>query len=119
LVGAALPKTLETLHANRSGFRAVGFWLAEHAAPSDPVIDPYFWSHYYAGRVFTEGVQLPAPPCHQPVRYVILQRGASDHVRLNLLPEAERLKDHGQEVYHWSGKRARSRAEIFVYAVPP
>lgn len=119
LIGAALPKTLEPLHANRSGFRQAGLWLAEHAAPTDPVIDPYYWSHYYAGRVFTEGAAPAVPPGHQSVRYVVLERGASEHVRLRLLPEAERLKDQGRIVYRWSGRRPRGRAEIFIYAVPP
>jgi hypothetical protein len=119
MIAAALPKTLEPLHANRSGFRQVGFWLAEHTAPSDVVIDPYFWSHYYAGRVFTEGKQPSDPPGHPPLRYVVLERGGSEHVRLRLLPEAERLKERGQLVYHWTGRRPRHRAEVFVYAVPP
>jgi hypothetical protein len=119
LLGAALPKTLETLHANRNGFRAAGLWLAAHADPSDPVLDPYYWSHYYSGRVFTEGKEQSAPPGHQPVRYVVLERGESEHVRLTLLPEAERLKDQGRCVYCWSGYRPRGRAEVVIYAVPP
>lgn len=119
LVLAALPKTLEPLHANRSGFRDVGLWLAQHAAPTDSVIDPYYWSHYYSGRVFTEGVPLQTPPGHQPMRYVVLERAGLEHVRLTLLPEAERLKDQGQLVYHWQGRRARRSAEVYVYAVPP
>jgi hypothetical protein len=119
MLAVALPKTLEPLHANRSGFRDVGLWLAEHTAPSDPVIDPYFWSHFYAGRVFTEGKPLAAPPGHQPRRYVVLEKARSDHVRLRLLPEAERLKEQGQLVYRWSGRRPNHRAEVLVYAVPP
>lgn len=118
MIGLSLPKTLEPLHANRSGFRAAGLWLAENTAPSDPVIDPYFWSHFYSGRVFTEGKALEPPPGHKSVRYVVLERAGLEHVRLRLLPEAERLKDQGYLVYQWSGKRPRTHAEVHIYAVP-
>ena len=33
LAGGALPRSLETLHADRAGFRTVGLWLGEHVTP--------------------------------------------------------------------------------------
>ena len=58
----ALPKTLQPLHEYRSGFREVGHWLAEHTRPIDKIDDPLCWAHYYAGRVFLEGCNVPVPP---------------------------------------------------------
>ena len=45
LVGVPLAKTVETLHADRDGFRAAGCWLAQHTSPGDYVKDPYSWAH--------------------------------------------------------------------------
>jgi hypothetical protein len=117
VVGSALPRTLERLHGNRSGFRDVGNWLAEHTHPADEVIDPYFWSHYYSGRVFQEGGRTTPPPGHRPTRYVVLERAGLEHVRLALLPEAERLAKQGQVVHRWWGKRRKVWVEIVVVAV--
>src|SRR5262249_30946508 len=39
-------KTLAPLHPERAGFRAAGYWLAEHARPEDRLVDPYSWSSY-------------------------------------------------------------------------
>src|SRR5262249_29618739 len=88
LIGVALPKSLERLHANRAGFRLAGLWLHEHAEASDEIVDPYCWSHFYAGRVFREGESMEPPPGHERVRYVVIENGKSDHVRLTGVEEA-------------------------------
>src|SRR6185437_10264314 len=72
LTMAPLPRTLQSLHAERAGFRPVGQWLAEHAKPGDFIEDPYCWTYYWAGRVFVEGkTGLPTtdPTCF----YVVLE----------------------------------------------
>lgn len=117
LAASGLPKVLEPLHANRSGFRDAGLWLAEHAAAADPVLDPYCWAHYYAGRLFLEGRDLTPPPGHTHTQYVVLERGASRHERLPTLPVAEELARRGQVVYRLAVKRGKKDAEVFVYAV--
>ena len=61
LAVAALPKTLEPLHANRSGFRDAGAWIADHGHDWDAVVDPYSWAHYYSGSVFREDQSPPLP----------------------------------------------------------
>jgi 4-amino-4-deoxy-L-arabinose transferase-like glycosyltransferase len=117
LIGVALPKSLERLHGNRAGLRQVGLWLREHSDPSDPIVDPYCWSHYYADRVFLEGLATDPPPGHTPVRYVVIEHGKSDHVRLTGLEDARKLAEKGREVYRWSGKQGKQPAEVVVYEV--
>jgi hypothetical protein len=117
LIGVALPKSLETLHCNRAGFRQAGLWLFENADPTDKIVDPYCWSHYYAGRVFREGLPDDPPPGHQRKCYVILEQGKSDHQRLTSLEKARELAAKGQPVFRWSGRRGNHDGEVVIYAV--
>ncbi len=114
LLAPALPRSLEPLHANRAGFRDVGFWLAEHAEPSDHILDPYSWANYYAGRVF-QG-ETPSPSAR--TEYVVLEDSQNEHRHLPGQREAVADSKKGQEVYHWFGRHGRERVSIRVYAVP-
>jgi hypothetical protein len=112
-----LPRTLERLHAERTGFRAAGYWLAEHALPGDFVLDPYCWAHYYAGRVFTEDLQ--GLPTHQPpVEYLVVEVSENKHTRLKEHQAAVLLARYGKEVHRWKVRRGKDRAAIVVYELP-
>lgn len=117
LIGAALPKSLETLHGNRAGLRQAGTWLLEHADPSDEIVDPYCWAHYYAGCVFREGLPTEPEPGHVPVRYAVVEHGKSEHHRLARLEEARRMEREGRLVFRWTGKQGKYDAEVAVYEV--
>jgi hypothetical protein len=117
LIGAALPKSLEPLHANRAGLRQAGLWLHDHADVSDEIIDPYCWAHYYAGCVFREGLPTEPAPSHKPSQYVVLEHGRSEHNRLTGLEVARWLAEQGQVVYRWEGKQGKHIAEVVVYEV--
>jgi hypothetical protein len=118
VVLGCLPRTLQRLHYNRSGFRDTGLWLAQHTSYLDPIVDPYCWSHYYAGRVFIEGRDTAedADPDHVPATYVILEEAHNPHPNLPEVATAEKLvKQPHEEVYRWKGYRGREYAEIAVY----
>jgi hypothetical protein len=120
LLGFGLLEALKPLHSNRAGHRQAGLWLAEHTQPADPVVDPFCWAHYYAGRVFWEGVTPPAPPGYIPTQYVVMEKSpSSDHSRLPTIDYAKALAARGQVVYHWPVEKALTDAKILVYAVPP
>src|SRR5262249_45851739 len=91
VTATGLVKSMETLHADRAGFRSAGLWLAERALPGDDVLDPYCWAHYYAGQVFLEGVTPLVPAGHRPVRYVVLEESGHEHIRLPMVDEARAL----------------------------
>jgi hypothetical protein len=116
-IGAAMPKTLEPLHGNRAGLRQAGLWLGANVQPGDRIVDPYCWTHYYAGCVFREGMPDDPPPGHAPVKYAVLEHSKSDHRRLTLLEEARTLAQQGEIVYRWFGKQGKQDAEVLVYAV--
>jgi hypothetical protein len=116
-VGSA-PKTLEPLHANRSGFRTAGLWIADHAQDNDVVVDPYSWSHYYAGRVFLEGKPVSATNDHAPICYVVLEKSGNKHDRLTIVPIAEKLAETGQLALELRTKRKNDVCDICVYACP-
>jgi 4-amino-4-deoxy-L-arabinose transferase-like glycosyltransferase len=118
LVAATLPKTLEPLHWNRGGFRAAGLWLAAHSTSADEIDDPYCWAHYYAGRVFIEDEETHAPDGHVPVWYLVVENAKSQHERLTKVNEVQRLKELGEPVWRWTGKRRKDEAEVVVYRVP-
>jgi hypothetical protein len=115
-LGSTLPKLLEPLHSDRSGFRQAGEWLGEHLSPDDAVFDPYRWSGYYAGQDFK-----PHLPLSQArVRYVVVEHSEKlDHVHLLAHLQALEMSKHGRQVYSWKGKRGKQHVEIGVYALPP
>ena len=115
---AALPKTLEPLHANRSGFRQAGLWIAGHSRPWDEVLDPYSWSHYYSGKVFLED-ESPAPPAGQrKMRYVVIEASGHEHLRLPRVPEAQVNAALGRKVWELTSRRRKEVVDIVVYEVP-
>jgi 4-amino-4-deoxy-L-arabinose transferase-like glycosyltransferase len=121
LVGSALPKALEAPHLSRTGFRAAGLWLAEHAQPADVIFDPYSWSDYYAGRTFQD--VEPPPPGYTPLEYVVLDRSVHEkrpdsHPHLSKHQQAKKLARLGREVYHISGHHRKETFDIAVYALP-
>jgi hypothetical protein len=116
LVGVPLAKALETLHADRAGFRAAGRWLAQHACPGDYVKDPYSWAHYYAGRVFLEG-SAGAPAHSPPLSYVVLERSKNQHPHLEEVRDALHDVERGRPVRSWSVRRGKEIAEVVVYEV--
>jgi Dolichyl-phosphate-mannose-protein mannosyltransferase len=117
MVGVGIPETLKPLHANRAGHRAAGLWLAAHTQLCDPVRDPFCWAHYYAGRVFLEGTNPPAPPGYHPTEYVVLEHSGHEHVHLPTAGEAEARAKQGKVVYHWPENKPESEARVSVYAV--
>jgi 4-amino-4-deoxy-L-arabinose transferase-like glycosyltransferase len=115
-VVAPLPRTLEKLHADRSGFRAAGYWLAQHSQPGDDIIDPYCWARYYAGRVFTEGAE--GLPCQRPeVHYLVYEESATKHTRLPEWWVAKEMVETGipREIHHLSVKRGKDHAKVVIY----
>jgi hypothetical protein len=119
LTAAMLPRTLEPLHHYRGGFRAAGEWLAAHTRSVDPVMDPYCWAHYYAGRVFTEGIDMEVPlhPHPNPTMYVVLEAGDNPHLRLWSVGAAKAWARRGKLFYRWTGHRGKHEAEILVYKI--
>jgi hypothetical protein len=120
LLAFGLKEALKPLHANRAGHRQAGLWLAEHTSPADPIVDPFCWAHYYAGRVFCEGSKPPAPLGYIPTEYVVLEKSpTSEHSRLPTIRQARALAARGQVVYHWPVEKPEAAAKILVYAVRP
>jgi hypothetical protein len=119
LAGLGLPEVLKPLHLNRAGHRDAGLWLAQNALPTDEVIDPNCWAHYYAGRVFLEGKPLPSP---RGTTYVVLETNDSDRehsARLPFIEKAKTIARRGKVVYHWPVDSIETQAKILVFAVPP
>jgi hypothetical protein len=117
VIAISLPKTLEPLHGNRAGLKQAGLWLFANADASDEIVDPYCWSHYYAGCIFREGRANDPSPGHTPIKYVVLEESKSEHQRLTGLEKARELAKRGEVVYRWSGKQGKNAAEVLVYAV--
>jgi hypothetical protein len=118
-LAATVVKDVEPLHSNRKGFRDAGVWIAEHTAPYDKIMDPYCWTHYYAGRVFVEGKAYDVPD-DQPRRcYVVVEESGNEHPRLGTsIPEAKRLALQGQQTFEYKARRKNEVCDVCVYAVP-
>jgi hypothetical protein len=117
LAGVALPKSLEPLHANRAGFHAAGLWLAEHAKPTDAIVDPFAWAEYYAGHALRDTKAVEAPSSSR--QFVVVGGSGNEHARLPLMPAAESLANKGTLVFRWPTHQTRQKAEeVLVYCVP-
>jgi hypothetical protein len=114
LTGWCLPATLKPLHANRTGFRAAGEWLAANTQPADEIVDPFCWSHFYAGRVLQESMQ-PRPASGPPTRYVVVTNSKNAHNRLNSLAAARALADGPLDAETIVRKSLDIAADICVY----
>jgi hypothetical protein len=120
LAGATLPKTLEPLHANRSGFRDAGVWIADHGRRWDLVLDPYSWSHYYSGRAFLEDESPEPPPGERQVAYLVVEESGREHLSLPAVAPVKRLAAESghHKVWQWTGRRRQEVVEVVVYEVP-
>jgi hypothetical protein len=118
LTAATVYKNLEPLHANRKGFRDAGQWIVEHTDVSDEVMDPYCWTHYYAGRVFQEGKPLMIPAGHERVCYVVVEESGNEHPRLPTVAQAKQTAQTGLKVFECKARRKKEICDVCVYAVP-
>jgi hypothetical protein len=115
---------METLHADRAGFRKAGYWLAEHALSGDEIDDAYAWANYYAGHVFTEvdladGLPYEPGPAHQPkVRYVVMEVSDNKHARLQTENVEDLLAAGGREEQEWPLSQRKDNAAVKVFVVP-
>src|SRR5262249_46280393 len=121
LVAWCLPASLRPLHINRAGHRAAGQWLAAHAGPADPIVDPHCWAFFYSGLLFQDG-HTPDPVPAPPVQYVVVTRSKNPHARLFGVGAAEELAHQGTPVFSWTPTRQERKSygaeEVLVYAVP-
>jgi 4-amino-4-deoxy-L-arabinose transferase-like glycosyltransferase len=117
LLLTAIPafKSLEAIHHNRSGFKDVGYWLAENTTPTDSIYDPFGWAYFYSGRIFTEprfgpGWRLPEP------RYIVVEEGTgNNHPHLDGWARAQKLIKQGQG--HPVHCHELQKGKIVVYEV--
>jgi hypothetical protein len=118
VAATCLPRTLRRLHDNRAGHHAAGLWLAPRLLPGDMVDDDHAWSHYYAGQVFLEHKDPPAPPDYRPLCYVVMTRSRDPEVAAQRLAKERKLKRRGRLAYHWPTDKSVEQARVVVYAVP-
>lgn len=112
LLVVQLPSLVKPLHGNRSGHKAAGQWLADHASPDDAIIDPFCWAQFYARP------PLAPPEPKNPERYfVVLENTPNPHSRLPVLGDAKLMAEFGTVVYHWPEHKPRESAKVLVYEV--
>jgi 4-amino-4-deoxy-L-arabinose transferase-like glycosyltransferase len=113
-----VPNSLRKLHPTRVGFREAGLWIASHADPADPVIDPFSWAKYYAGRELIDEASAHVGQAH--LTYVVLDDIYSfdHHSHLPCLDLAKHEVQGHTPVYHWPTNVDVSKALVYVYAVP-
>jgi hypothetical protein len=120
-LASAMPKTLDTLHANRAGHHAAGLWLAAHAADHDIINDEHCWAHYYAGHVFLENQVRPQPPQTPPVRYIVVGKRDTDSPLAPTRqkpPSADQIRAAGGEVvFRWPEQVSDADASVLIYAI--
>jgi len=119
---AGMPKTLDTLHGNRTGYHLAGLWLARHATLHDLIDDDHCWAEFYAGRVVQRRTPLEKPPGYQPVRYIVLGRREREITltwnRPGPINEGDLQAQGARIVYHWPAHSTPAEAAVVVYRMP-
>jgi len=117
LVGCMV-RTAEPLHGNRAGFREAGAWIAQNAQLGDPVDDAYCWSHYHAGRVFTEGAPKGVPVSKPYRQFYVIERSSNKHPRLQTVNEDDLKSKGAKEVFASQPRADKDKAVVVVYEAP-
>lgn len=118
LLAVGLYRTVEPLHGNRAGFKQAGQWIAANTPIGDPVVDPFCWTHFYAGRLFLEAETKGLPITHPRRLLVVVDRSASKHERLPVQSEDKLKEKGGTPVFTFESSRRRTGEGVVVYAVP-
>ncbi|HEY1859610.1 MAG TPA: hypothetical protein VGG61_04610, partial [Gemmataceae bacterium] len=104
---------------NRKGFRDAGAWITRNTAPYEEIIDPYCWTHYYAGRVFEEGKAYAITGNEPRYCYVVVEESGNEHPRLgSSILDAKQLALRGQKAFECKARRKNEICDVCVYAVP-
>lgn len=122
-LAAGMPKALETLHGNRAGYHAAGYWLSQNAHAEDVIEDEHCWAQYYSGRVFQERGERKKTAGYRPTRFIVLGRRERDITltwnRPGLPSESKIREAGGRIVYHWPATSTPQEAPIVIYAIAP
>ena len=108
-------RSVQPLHADRTGYRDAGAWLAGHVGPTDQVLDPHGWAAFYCGRTFTRTDAGPPPRVH--TWFVVCDPTAKPSERLPQVQQAADLSKQGEVVFRAPLQRGRAET-LAVYAVP-
>jgi hypothetical protein len=80
IMAVALPRDFRSLHRERAGHKAAGYWLREHAK-SETIVDPFGWAEWYSGRTLREWPELN-PTADRELLIVFEPNAKSPHSRL-------------------------------------
>lgn len=118
LMTIALPRDFRSLHSERAGHKAAGEWLRQYGDPNVPVVDPFGWAEWYAGRSMYRR-NIP-DVTRGPVLYAVFEPNAkSPHSRLFLYTSAGELAEKGEIVYRYPPDAPPDKIKVAVYKAPP
>lgn len=80
VLALALPRDFRSLHNERAGHKAAGYWLKENADGA-AIVDPFGWAEWYTGRTLREWPWLNPTPDRE-IYIVFTPSADSPHSRL-------------------------------------
>lgn len=119
VLAACAPDCLASLHATRAGHRQAANWLAEHAEPSQAVLDSRGWTALYTGRKTYRYEAAQAAFTDPALAYVVVEQAEmetasrrSETLRLLMSHAGEpvaRFADAGEKhcvvIHRWCPER--------------
>lgn len=115
----AMPRNARSLHAERAAHKAAGIWLAEHADPTIPIVDPYGWTEYFAGRTLHDWSRSSAYHNGPWVYAVVEPTSKSPHSRLPLFEPTQALLKQGEVIYQYPAEGPLESAKVVVVRAKP
>jgi hypothetical protein len=116
LIGFGLPVLAKPLHANQTGYRTAGLWLAAHAQPQDEIIDGHNSAAFYAGRLFLDEAAGRPEATH----YAVVEEPQRSALTVDAERRLAEVVRHGTVVFRCPAESGRNKGpDVVVYAVRP
>ena len=119
ILAIAIPRDMRSLHYERSAHKEAGLWLKEHGDPNIPIVDPFGWTEWYAGRTLDRWPD-PHPSLAKPLYIIFEPDSDSPHSRLEKYNLARDMHSKPQSVplveYTPKGK---PKKRVVVYLFTP
>jgi 4-amino-4-deoxy-L-arabinose transferase-like glycosyltransferase len=117
VLAISLPRDLRSLHHERAGHKAAGYWLKEHAE-GVAIVDPFGWAEWYTGRTLREWPWLN-PTDDRPIYIVFTPNAKSPHSRLERYVFARDRYQRGELVFAYPPDASADKIEIGIYFFKP
>jgi hypothetical protein len=117
IMAVALPRDFRSLHRERAGHKAAGYWLRENAK-SETIVDPFGWAEWYSGRTLKAWPELN-PTADRELLIVFEPNAKSPHSRLERYEFAREMHKKSTLEFQYPENASPEEIKVAVYRYQP